>query len=75
MILRDQWIKPIFQFLVPSWSKLWTGQQLIFRLVNNFQNAISVNARQYGIHGLRLGGACPATAFGILDRIIMCHIG
>ena len=35
----------------------------------------SLNPLQYGIHGLRLGGACPATAFGILDRIIMCHIG
>ena len=22
-----------------------------------------------------VGGACPATDFGVLDRIIKCHIG
>ena len=27
-ILRDQWIKPIFQFPVPSWIKPWTGCSL-----------------------------------------------
>ena len=26
-------------------------------------------------NGLWLGDACPAIAFGLLDRIIMCHIG
>ena len=38
-------------------------------------SAISLNPLQYGTHGLWLGDACPAIAFGLLDRIIMCHIG
>ena len=48
---------------------------IALELVPKQLSAISLNPRQYGIHGLRLGGARPATAFGILDRIIMRYIG
>ena len=39
---------------------------IALELVHKQLSAISLNPRQYGIHGLRLGGPCPATAFGIL---------
>ena len=44
-------------------------------LVRKQLSAISLDPLQYGIHSLCSDGACPTTAFGILDRFIMRQMG
>ena len=62
-----------------DWYKVKKGKVVLYNSPRACTQAnlsvIPLNPLQYGIHGLRLGGACPATAFGMLDRIIMFHIG
>ena len=61
-----------------EWHKVKKGKIVLYispRARMPEKSAICLNPLQYGIHGLWLGGACLAIAFGILDRIIMCHIG
>ena len=60
-----------------EWYKVNEGEVVLYSSPRACMQAIECHFQQYGIYGLRLGSACPATAtaFGILDRIIMHHIG